>query len=364
MKKLTLLESLRGFASVYVALGHWLFNFSGVPAYLSLPFRFGQEAVIIFFILSGVVIFYSYEKGSDKTLKTYFIKRGRRIFFPLIFALAVSIIFVSRHFSLKELAGNLLMLQDFGLAKPGNIVNPFLGNLPLWSLSYEWTFYLIFPFMYPVIKTHHSRVHIVGLFSVINLIAYILFPNHLFLTFSYFLIWWTGLELGEYFFGVREKFQHKILLFYYLLITGILSITCVHFYVLTHSTRMGLYPLLLLRHFGFAFLCFACAMYLTPVTKVIVKVLMPFSAIAPISYGIYILHYPICVQTHFDVPIFAEIIIKIALVLGLAYIIEVKLQPLVNKLLTHERRGVIRLRKKKDAGDVKLIKQEQPYIYG
>lgn len=333
MKKLTLLEALRGFAAIYVAIGHWVLSMSHIPSAVNMLFRFGQEAVIVFFILSGFVIFLSYEKSSDKSLRSYFVKRARRIYFPFICALLISILFIDHQFNIRELIGNLLMLQDFGSAKPGNIVNTFSGNAPLWSLSYEWTFYLLFPFIYPVIKENKSRIHIVGIFSVVNLIIYLLFPNHLFLVCAYFLIWWTGLELGEHFIGVREKFQHKTLLFYYLLIIGILGASCAYDYKETHSIQLGIFPYLILRHFGFAFLCFVCTMYLTSITRRILSLLKPFSLIAPISYAIYILHYPIWVQTHFPVPLVAEIPLKIVAVLALAYLIEVKLQPIVNKLL-------------------------------
>jgi peptidoglycan/LPS O-acetylase OafA/YrhL len=35
-------------------------------------FRFGSEAVIMFFILSGFVIKYSWEKSTDQSFKNYF----------------------------------------------------------------------------------------------------------------------------------------------------------------------------------------------------------------------------------------------------------------------------------------------------
>jgi peptidoglycan/LPS O-acetylase OafA/YrhL len=333
MKKLTILESLRGFASIYVAIGHLLLSYKHLPKVVDLFFRFGQEAVIIFFILSGFVIFYSYSRSKDNALGSYFIKRFRRIYFPLICALIVSIVFVSHNFTEKELIGNLLMLQDFGSAKPGNIVNAFLGNLPLWSLSYEWVFYLIFPFIFPVIKTNKNRVHVVGIFSLVNLVVYILFPNHIFLVLSYFLIWWTGLELGEYFLGDWDKSSIKKLLFYYALFLLTLTINCAFYYKHNKAVQIGFYPYLLLRHFGFAFVCLLLTVYSTATTKSLLSVLKPFSYIAPISYGIYILHYPLWVQTNFGLTPVIEVALKIALVLGLAYLIEIVLQPRINKLL-------------------------------
>jgi peptidoglycan/LPS O-acetylase OafA/YrhL len=334
MKKLTKLESLRGFASVYVALGHFFLQLHHIPSAVNYFFKFGQEAVIIFFILSGFVIFYSYEKSKDKSLIIYFIKRFRRIYFPFICAILVSIVLVSHSFYVKDLVGNLLMLQDFGTAKPGNLVNSFLGNLPLWSLSYEWVFYLLFPFIFPVIKNYSSRVHFVGTFSLINLIVYILFPNHIALVFAYFLIWWTGLELGNYFLGNSNKTHIRNLVFYYLLIILVLIINCFIYHKSVKHIEPGIYPYILLRHYGFAFICLFCTVYLNSLAQKFISLLKPFSWIAPISYSIYILHYPILVQTHFNIPIYIELPVKFILLFGLAYLIEIILQPIVNRYIS------------------------------
>ena len=334
MKKFTILESLRGFAAIYVATGHWIIEKSKLPSYITLFFKFGQEAVIIFFILSGFVIFYSHNKSKDKSIGNYFIKRFRRIYFPLFCAFIVSFVFVNEKFVLKELIGNLLMLQDFVSGKPGNFVQPFLGNRPLWSLSYEWVFYLIFPFVFPVIEHNKHRVHIIGIFSLINLIIYILFPNHIFLVLSYFMIWWTGLEMGEYFFGDSSKFQYKTLMSYYVAFLIILSFTSYVHHKTDKNMLIGYYPYLLVRHFGFAFICLVLTIYATSITKKIIGVISWFSVISPISYGIYILHYPLWVQTSFGLPSVLEIPIKIILLMGLAYLIEIILQPLANKLIS------------------------------
>lgn len=82
--KLLKLEAIRGAAALYVVLHHTIRDASVLGYDLSFLFRFGQEAVILFFILSGFVIEYSFKRGSDKTFTTYFVKRLLRIYIPLV----------------------------------------------------------------------------------------------------------------------------------------------------------------------------------------------------------------------------------------------------------------------------------------
>ncbi|CAM3786801.1 acyltransferase [Mucilaginibacter galii] len=330
--KINALESLRGFASIYVAVGHWILWNKLNPIFDSL-FKFGTEAVTTFFLLSGFVIFYSTLKSSDINLKDYFIRRFRRIYFPFVCAIIVSIaIYQSLDISLSEFLGNLFLLQD-QRRTPGNIVNPFLGNQPLWSLSYEWIFYLIFPFIFRAIKNTKRRVHIVGVFSLLSFGIYLLFPNHILLVFAHFILWWTGLELAEYFFGDRTLKRCKTLIIYYVLFIALLAVNWWFNYSSTKVLDLGSYPFLPLRQFCFAFICLLSVIYLTKATKILVSRLDIFIKVAPISYSIYILHFPILIQLHIPVPFFIEIPLKLLLLIGSSYLIEVIWQPKINKYL-------------------------------
>jgi len=329
-KKITVLESLRGFASIYVALGHWLLWQKHKPFYTNF-FKLGVDAVTVFFLLSGIVIFYSHTNTKDKSLRTYFFRRFRRIYFPFLVSAIVSIlIFYNSGFSFKELAGNFFMLQDQHRT-PGLITNTFLGNQPLWSLSYEWAFSMIFPFIYPVIRNSKIRVHIIGIFCILNFVIYTLFPNHIFLVLTYFFLWWTGLEIGEYFFGERSLVKGNLLMIYYVLFMLILGANWLQFYLQNKVLDIGAYPFLPLRQFGFAFVCLMFALHLPKISKAITTVLQPFSKIAPISYSIYILHFPLWIQLHLPFPPLIEIGVKITLLLVLSYLTEIVLQPVINK---------------------------------
>src|SRR5690349_6415685 len=142
------LEALRGFAAIYVVVYHVLMHVQLKVAGFDLLFffRFGQEAVILFFLLSGFVIKYSFERSKDKSFKSYFLKRFTRIFIPLLFVLVLSYALqsVAAGRLINPAAGtlmaNLCMLQDVNV-KPNVFFSTYMGNAPLWSLAFEWWFY-------------------------------------------------------------------------------------------------------------------------------------------------------------------------------------------------------------------------------
>ena len=127
---------MRGLAALYVAMGHALGNNTSI-AFL---FRFGQEAVMLFFLISGFVIEFSLSKGRDKSFSGYFIRRFVRIYGVLIPMLVISMATLRPDFQdinfWRILAGNLAMLQDFGTGKP-NVIVPAIFASALWSLHYE-----------------------------------------------------------------------------------------------------------------------------------------------------------------------------------------------------------------------------------
>jgi len=138
--KLVKIEAARGFAAFYVFLHHTFSHETlfGLP--LGWTLRFGQEAVMLFFLLSGFVINYSYSEKQTSSFD-YIFNRATRIFIPLVPVLFLS--YIASAYSIgrlpnievSELLGNLFMLQDASFLKPGVIVDPYMGNEPLWSLS-------------------------------------------------------------------------------------------------------------------------------------------------------------------------------------------------------------------------------------
>ncbi|GBL43803.1 hypothetical protein LBMAG55_03690 [Verrucomicrobiota bacterium] len=162
------LELLRGLAALAVCLGH-------VRAFLLPPFRSGgyagwetplfffsaqgEFAVWIFLVLSGYLVGGSVlhrRAAGNWSWSDYLLRRGTRLWVVLVPALAVTwlcdasrgnvpadsagamVAGVDSPHDARTLLGNLFFLQDV-------VVAPYGSNTPLWSLAYEFWFYLLFP---------------------------------------------------------------------------------------------------------------------------------------------------------------------------------------------------------------------------
>lgn len=103
--------------------------------------RLGHEAVLVFFVMSGFLVGgKTLERTIEGTfnVKDYSIDRAVRIMLPLLGAIILIIIsnfIMGVHNDYFNLIGNFFSLQ-------GILVEPSIG--PLWSLSYEVWFYILF----------------------------------------------------------------------------------------------------------------------------------------------------------------------------------------------------------------------------
>jgi peptidoglycan/LPS O-acetylase OafA/YrhL len=341
MKKIHILESVRGFAAIYVLLHHLLDYKISTSKWIEFFFRFGQEAVMLFFLLSGFVIYYSFAKNPNQGFKEYFIRRSVRIFpiyiLSLIITYAVSCLnsqyFVNIGYIMSW--GNLFMLQDMGGVKPGVWFGT-PGNSALWSLAYEWWFYMLF---FPIMKyiRIQRRLLSVAVLSLIGFASYIIFPNQISLYLTYFIIWWTGAEVAKaYSTGEKPSIPTmKVPVAVLGLFTALeLAYVLFSWKVLHEQLRLGFHPFLELRHFVSAFLVVIIALCMSrKVWQAVDKILLPFSFFAPISYAIYVFHVPLSIGAEFlsfiKYPFF-ELIIYMALTFGAAYVAEVQIQKWFN----------------------------------
>lgn len=319
------LDAARAVAACYVLLHHTV-NAWMAPRDPIVPMRFGQEAVLVFFLLSGFVIFAN-ERDRALQPRGYYLRRARKIYPPLLLAIALSTAVALAQgafdvlFNPRQLLVTLLGLQDITRLKPGVIADPYMLNDPLWSLSYEILFYLIFPLVLRAWTAHRARTeHVIGLGCCLLYLLYAVRPGHFQLVGAYFLVWWCGAmaacawqEGGRSVLAMRRSYL-------WLLALCVLAAVVVRW---RGYTGLGYYPFLPLRHFvaGAAML----ALFFGPIGRVCARFLERVGSwpgrVAAISYGIYVLHYPLLVQWHFAMTV-PGLIVALALVVTLSYLAE------------------------------------------
>ena len=172
MKRLVYIDSLRGIASLIVAVIWHYQHFSNAfqpntigsvpPLYWFAPLRFffdhGDIMVDLFFVLSGVVFSYTYRtsiKTSKDNAYSFFVKRFSRLypihFFTLILSAFLAYVYQkwfgryplfehnnTYHFSSYYFLLNVAFLQK------GFFDKGYSFNVPAWSLSIEAFMYLLF----------------------------------------------------------------------------------------------------------------------------------------------------------------------------------------------------------------------------
>jgi peptidoglycan/LPS O-acetylase OafA/YrhL len=262
--QLDFLDGLRGLAALWVLLHHarWLL-WEGYEAYqqhaasysawdralvyILAPLRDGHAAVLFFFVLSGFVIHYGYAKklaayhawmNRPKTPECtewashqlpagevnfgwwgYFKRRARRLYPPLLLALVLTFALDSfgttlgwaiyRHETPYGLI-NSEIHSDRGLNTAlGNLaflmrgwVDCFGTNGPLWSLHFEWWFYMIYPLLWLFVRRSLGvPTAVVGLAFVLSFLVPPGPFHALAQIFSALLTWWFGALMAEIFVG-------------------------------------------------------------------------------------------------------------------------------------------------------------------
>ena len=244
---------------------------------------------------------------------------------------------------LKIFLGNLLMLQDTG-NKPGTFVFPFLQNHALWSLSYEWWFYMIF---FPLIKLstkfrkyyYGPKIYPVLFISVSSYISYLLVPNHLLLIFSYLVLWWSGVTLGEILFS-GKKINFKSLTPIYISLFVMLLLSLIPLVIMNKDfihLNVNDYPFIDFRHFTFALICiFFVNIYIVYFRDNKYRKLFFFSNISSVSYALYCVHFPILfLKISVTNNEFLVFLIKLIIIFVLSYILEIICQPLFKRYINY-----------------------------
>lgn len=314
------LDALRGILATYVVLHHarWLL-WSGHSAWIqarhavwanwiaygSAIFRYGHDAVMVFFALSGFFIHLRTARklaaGGDGRVDTvrFFQRRAHRLLAPYLFALLLTGVLdaVGRYFfpvlyaarTGDALLDHLFARKGYSLDSilpalclvPAALGRDFGTNGPLWSLGYEVIYYLLYP-CWCRIRLWNATVA----FGVIPVFCLALtftsgwgFPGAVLVDYP---IWIAGAALAEWFCRRRVAPQSAML-------AGLLLVGA---FVLQHVVRsplgVGLLNLLL---GSAAVCCFALA----PAAWAAHGWHRAWEFLGIRSYTIYIVHFPILV---------------------------------------------------------------------
>jgi peptidoglycan/LPS O-acetylase OafA/YrhL len=165
--RLDFLDALRGIAALLVVVQHAGERFTAwIPWFAQTWFSFGRFGVTVFFLVSGFVIPYAFEK--DQSVKSFWIKRIFRLYplYWLSLGITIAAHIEPADFPRAHLVRNLLvnatMLQGFA-----GIPN---ASAPYWTLFIEMAFYLAFTVWF-LMRLHRKSllwawVGVAGFFGV------------------------------------------------------------------------------------------------------------------------------------------------------------------------------------------------------
>lgn len=303
------LEAIRGFAAFYVLCHHTLPKYTIIFGHEIALFRYAQEAVMLFFILSGFVIQYAYLTSPDKSFRSFFLRRFLRIFIPLICVFIAHYILLSAigqevsDSGLYSLAGNLLMLQQVpDIWLQATWFQPFLGNKALWTLSFEWWFYMMFFGISHYFGSNASKVTYI--ITTIAAITYIFFPVAFNREIMYLIIWWMGADMARLYIS-HQKIDLSSMRLPLTVLAGITLLGVCHFfyYQKVYPENPIVFvttPFIEVRHFGFSFVAIIFSIIWKKMSWIGFRYTFGlFEILAPISFSLYISHWYLVSFAHY-----------------------------------------------------------------
>jgi len=215
------LEVIRGFAALEVFMAHVLMFFpviSSKPIF-KLVGGYGHEAVIVFFMLSGIVIYIS-QSYKPKNKKEFILNRFKRIvpiywLAILISLLAMYLIAQSEFPSIEKIFTSFLLL--------GN-AHSIVSNGPIWSLTYEMIFYYLFALTIGINQKNKITIWFIAALGF--LIVYLFTPGQsqksfsILAVISYSIIWLFGYKLVEISRYINFSFRDSIFSFLLIIIVS------------------------------------------------------------------------------------------------------------------------------------------------
>ncbi len=345
--RLAELESWRGFAALYVLLSHTLVGVLAPSGYAwTAPFRLGQEAVMLFFVISGFAVHYATRRRPVFNLRRFAGSRALRVYpvlaVALLLAWACNSLAAHRPLSpdLRVLCGNLLMQQDAYTALPG-----YMGDGPLWSLSYEAAYYGLYALVLTVCPTQwRAAAFLTASAAAASTLLWT--PSHWGRVGLYGCVWWLGVELCEvHLGGTRRRLAAPLALI-------VLCIVCLAVAwrvrgLLPNSggaTGIGAFPVREMRNLAAGL---GAALVWLGWSRLGWRgfILRPMDGIAPLSYALYVIHTPLMVTLKHAFPgvgPWAWFLSAGAATLALAYVLDGVFQAWVTALFARPPRGSVR----------------------
>ncbi len=185
------LDSLRGLAAAAVVLHHYLLVYGMKHWYhllMATPLRIlfaGQEAVVLFFVLSGFVLSIPQSRPNHASYKGYLLKRFCRIYLPFMAAFCVALLF-DAHYHRPAVTDNPWLNQTWSMRpnlKPvlkamlTSNVHAQEYNTAFWSVLYEIRVSILFPMLYLVATRVPFRAML--LLTMISSVSIQMFPVYL-----------------------------------------------------------------------------------------------------------------------------------------------------------------------------------------
>lgn len=200
--KITYLEFLRGMSCLFIVGWHVAFLApTGHPTHLTA--YWGTDALIMFFMLSGLVINLS-ESRKPKTRKEFIKNRFIRIYPQFVVGMLLGLFALyitgTAFPSVRVVLGNFLMvstMKDY----MAFIVPSIQSNLPVWSLSFEVAFYILFSLT--IGRNQKKALFYWFIIALIAIPAFFLKVDrdaftHIIAVFAFSSVWLVGYYIYEY----------------------------------------------------------------------------------------------------------------------------------------------------------------------